>query len=157
MNNLNYEFLEEYKRLDKLCREMYLSEKGVTAYIDDMKTVLSYERRSVKNWDADLNKLIELRHVRNQLSHEIGTLKNTMCSQEDVLWLKNFYNRVISQTDPLSIYNKSKNSSNFEKRNYKNSTPLVSHQPQRNAGCLTSIVIFTLFTIFASILIFHLF
>ena len=30
-------FMESYKRLDKICKEMYEVDKGVTAYIDDME------------------------------------------------------------------------------------------------------------------------
>ena len=38
MNRINVEFFETYKKLDRLCAQMYgLSGGGVTAYIDDMK------------------------------------------------------------------------------------------------------------------------
>ena len=38
MNRINVDFLETYKKLDRLCAQMYgLSGGGVTAYIDDMK------------------------------------------------------------------------------------------------------------------------
>ena len=35
---LNNEFIEEYKRLDRLCRGIYNSDKGITNYIDDMRS-----------------------------------------------------------------------------------------------------------------------
>ena len=43
MNNGNVqtamEFQEEYKRLDRLCKETLQSEQGVTQYIEQMKKV----------------------------------------------------------------------------------------------------------------------
>jgi len=155
LNNL---FLEEYKKLDKLCREMYSSEKGVTAYIDDMKSILSYESRNIPNWDVDLKKLIELRHIRNQLSHEVGTFNSAMCSQADIYWLRDFYNRIMSQDDPLSIYNHSKHNRKSKDNNCEYTRiPTLSESPQQhsNMGCLTTIAIFTILTIFISMLICH--
>lgn len=37
MTQLNDEFMEAYKQLDKICKEMYENEKGVTTYIDEME------------------------------------------------------------------------------------------------------------------------
>lgn len=38
MRDLNIEFQEQYKRLDRLCRDMYSSsDSGVSAYIRDME------------------------------------------------------------------------------------------------------------------------
>ena len=37
MRELNIEFQEQCKRLNKLCREMYSSKEGVSAYIQDME------------------------------------------------------------------------------------------------------------------------
>lgn len=156
MYNLDYLFLEEYKRLDKLCREMYLSEKGVTSYINDMKSISSSQSGCVQNWDADFKKLIELRHIRTQLAHDVGTLNSNICSKADVLWLQEFYNRIMSQTDPLSLCNKNKYSSICEDDNQNfisKSTTLESRQ-QPKIGCFASIVIFILFAIFTSVLIF---
>ena len=39
MTNLNNDFMESYKHLDKICKEIFNSEKGVTTYIDTMKDV----------------------------------------------------------------------------------------------------------------------
>ena len=39
MTNLNNDFMESYKHLDKICKEIFNSEKGVTTYIDTMKEV----------------------------------------------------------------------------------------------------------------------
>lgn len=103
MSKLNDEFLEAFKRLDKVCCEMYMSEKGVTSYINDMVNVSQFEALSIANWDTDLRRLKQLRHLRNQLSHEIGTLNEDMCTQNDIDWLRSFYGRIFNQTDPLAL------------------------------------------------------
>ncbi|MBR5473281.1 MAG: hypothetical protein IKU82_04760 [Clostridia bacterium] len=104
MDNINNAFLEEFKKLDKLCREMYASEKGVTSYIDDMKLIPEHKVYCIVDWNSDLKKLINLRHIRNQLSHEVGTFDIDMCEPGDVVWLKEFYNRILNGTDPLSLF-----------------------------------------------------
>ena len=37
MNSIDVEFLEEYKFVDAICRDMLHEEKGVSAYIEQMK------------------------------------------------------------------------------------------------------------------------
>lgn len=36
MNNLNWEFFEAYKRLDELCKQILLNDRGISEYIDEM-------------------------------------------------------------------------------------------------------------------------
>lgn len=72
MNDLNYIFFEEYKRLDKLCGELYNTPYGVTHYIDDMKSAPRDSYRRISSWNTDLRELIRLRHIRNYLAHAEG-------------------------------------------------------------------------------------
>lgn len=141
MDYLNQAFLEEYKRLDKLCRDVYLSDKGVTSYIENMRQVSEFERRSIPSWDSDLRHLMTLRHIRNQLTHDVGTLHADMCTVNDIAWLKDFYSRILNVTDPLSLLRKEK--SHFKEQ----MRPVSDYQlgydtrespgPQENsAGCL---------------------
>ncbi len=106
MENINYQLLEAYKLLDKICREMYRGEKGVTAYIDNMKSVPAYESRNIPNWNSDLHQLIALRHLRNRLTHECGTLEQELCTQSEIIWLNEFYSRILKQTDPIALLEK---------------------------------------------------
>lgn len=106
MDHLNIEFLEEYKRLDKLCREIYDSDKGVTSYIEDMKKHSALGMHYVRTWDEDLKALIHIRDLRNKLKHELGTMNYTMCNDADIDLVVNFYARIIKQSDPLSTLNK---------------------------------------------------
>lgn len=41
MNECALDYLESYKRLDQLCRDMFRSKDGVTEYINQMDRVIS--------------------------------------------------------------------------------------------------------------------
>lgn len=103
MKEINYVFFEEYKKLEKLCGDMYNSHNGVTNYIDDMKSVSWSNYRSIKNWESDLKQLMRLRHIRNNLAHNEGAFDENVCTQYDIEWLHNFYKRILNQTDPLAL------------------------------------------------------
>lgn len=124
---LNTDFLEEFKHLDKICREIYGEESGITGYIDDMKGVARCESRDIEDWNHDLNTLIELRHIRNRLSHEVGTMNMQMCTQEDIDWLRDFYSRILNRTDPVALLNSPQNNRASEK-----STAAVQSAASRN-------------------------
>lgn len=98
-------FIDSYKHLEKLCGEVLNDERRVSGYIDEM---LNTSRGSylVRGWDADLKQLKHYRWVRNQIVHEPGCSETNMCDHEDVLWLDNFYSRIMNQTDPLALYAK---------------------------------------------------
>lgn len=107
MYNLNYVFFEEFKRLDKLCGEIYHSQHGVTSYIEDMKSV---SQPCISNWKSDLEKLIHLRHLRNHLAHTSGAFLENVCTQKDIDFVIEFYNRILSQKDPMALLYKMKKS-----------------------------------------------
>lgn len=96
-------FMQSYKRLDNLCKDMNGS--GVTGYIEDMELKRNGES-CVPGWKADYQSLKRYRYVRNQIAHENYADEKNMCSGEDVIWLENFYQRVMNQTDPLALYYK---------------------------------------------------
>ena len=104
MVNRNNQFLEEYKRLDKLLRDMYQSEKGVTAYIDHMKSVAPCESKGIPGWDDDFRRLNALRKLRNYLVHECGTMEQALCSQDDITLINDFYRRIVQIKDPIAMY-----------------------------------------------------
>ena len=106
MINLNFIFLEEYKQLDKLCSELYDGQPGVTSYINEMKSVDWNDARDIPDWKSDLNELKRLRHIRNHLAHTEGAFDEKLCTNDDVNWVKNFRNRILKQTDPLSLLGK---------------------------------------------------
>lgn len=103
MSEINDEFMEAFKQLDKICREMFQAEKGVTTYIDEMEEIQNGSA-IVSSWNSTLRRLKELRHIRNQYSHDIGTSYMELCTWEDVDWLNDFYEDILHTRDPLAQY-----------------------------------------------------
>ena len=98
----NYTFLEEYKSLEKLCNEIYDAKNGVTCYINEMNERYDSIAASIPGWKDDYYTLKRLRHIRNQLTHEVGTLETEMCTPNDIEYLVTFKQRILSRTDPLA-------------------------------------------------------
>ncbi len=103
-------FLESYKRLDNLCKDMYSDAKGVTAYIEHMEHYSNAGFR-IRDWNSDYQNLKHYRYVRNQIVHENYATEDNMCDESDVKWIDNFYKRIIKTTDPLAQYQQLLNSS----------------------------------------------
>ena len=96
-------FIESYKHLDKICGEMFETQYGVSAYIEEM---LNNPHGSflVRGWENDLKQLKHYRWIRNQIVHEPDCSEESMCEAGDDEWLDDFYERIINQTDPLAMY-----------------------------------------------------
>ena len=105
MSHINDEFMESFKHLDKICREIFKSDKGVSSYIEEMEKIVN-GAKYVANWNYVLRMLKDLRHIRNQYAHEIGSSYDNICAPEDIEWLKSFYNEIMNTTDPLAQYRK---------------------------------------------------
>lgn len=94
---------------------MYGEDKGVTNYINDMKAVPYIEYIGINNWKNDLEQLIRMRCIRNDLAHIGGTFGEQICTQMDIDWIKDFYRRIMEQSDPMAVlYLKNKNRSNAQ-------------------------------------------
>ena len=102
------EFQEEYKRLDKLCKEIFGTTEGVSEYIRQMEKISFVDSRRVYSWENDYRQLKHVRWVRNQLAHEVGAFDSGVCTNDDLLWVKNFYKRIISGEDPFTMIRKGK-------------------------------------------------
>lgn len=96
-------FMQAYKRLDALCRD--LNGIGVTGYIEDMGKAANGSLY-VSGWNADFQRLKYYRHIRNQVAHEVDATEEETCSPEDAVWIEEFYQRILQQTDPLAIHYK---------------------------------------------------
>ena len=77
--------MESYKHLDKICREIFNSDK------DDV-----------------LRKLKNYRYMRNMYVHDVDTSQYDICTKEDIVWLDKFYNSIMETTDPLAEYRRMK-------------------------------------------------
>lgn len=71
MTQLDNEFFEEYKHLERLCSDMYSCRDGVRQYLEGMESHSSEGERIVPNWKRDYWKLRGLRKTRNVLAHNM--------------------------------------------------------------------------------------
>lgn len=146
MNYLNYEFFDEFKALDNLCRDIYgksIDNKlGVTLYLEDMESKASQGSFKVSGWISDYNRLKSARNLRNELAHSSYSMKVNICSQEDIDFVRSFRTRIMNQTDPIATLRKQ----TTHPRPASTSQP--KHLPQQNysyngtsnqtpAGCLS--------------------
>ena len=139
-------FIDSYKRLEKLCSEIYNDNHGVSSYIEEMINT-PIGAQYVPGWDADLKQLKHYRWVRNQIVHDPGCTEENMCEYGDAQWLDNFHSRIMSANDPLAQYRKARNPQPTQRprqtytpepRTY--TYPQRANAPQRSAGCLTYII-----------------
>lgn len=93
-------FMESYKYLDNLCKDM--NGIGITGYIKDMEQEPNGDFY-VDGWEKDYLQLKHYRYIRNQIAHENYAHESDMCSAKDIAWLDAFYQRIIGQTDPLAL------------------------------------------------------
>ena len=102
MIELNVKFLEKYKRLDAICKDMFSSKDGVTQYISVMENTDYRYSRYIGEWDEIHRQLKHLRWIRNQLSHEMGAFESEICTETDIKWIDYIYKCIINRTDPLA-------------------------------------------------------
>ena len=100
MLELDRELFDEFKQVDAICRNMFLCQHGVSAYISQMEQVSSYGRYKVPFWDKDYQMLKRVRWLRNQIAHEMAV---TDCTISDVEYLMDFHNRLLIQQVPLAV------------------------------------------------------
>ncbi len=148
-------FIDSYKRLDKLCSEMY--ENGVSSYIEEMESTFDGSRY-VARWDADLKQLKHCRAVRNKIAHEIGCTEENTCEPDDELWVKDLYSRIIAVQDPLTLYGKAKNKNTKRPNSVQHQTaqthskpytaPQNNKRPSNPSGCLMCVAVMTIIVVF---------
>lgn len=110
-------FIDEYKRLEKLCGEMFGNMHGVTAYIEEMQNTSRGAAR-VCGWEDDLRQLKHYRWVRNKIAHDPDCDEENMCSAEDVQWIAEFHTRIMEQNDPLALYRRASRPSKSDAPSY---------------------------------------
>ena len=110
MGSLNYEFFDEFKALDNLCRDIYgksIDNKlGVTLYLEDMDRKAYQGAFKVSSWISDYNHLKSVRNTRNELAHSRNSMTVDICSQEDIDFVRYFRTRILNQTDPIAMLRK---------------------------------------------------
>ena len=110
MGYLNYEFFDEFKALDNLCRDIYgesIDKKlGVTLYLEDMDRNAYQGAFKVSSWISDYNLLKSARNMRNELAHSRNSMMVDICSQEDIDFVRSFRTRILHQSDPIALLRK---------------------------------------------------
>jgi hypothetical protein len=107
------EFFEEYKRLDRLCADMFSCQNGVSAYIEQMESEAFQGRRHVPAWDADYKMLKHVRWVRNQIAHDSGGY--LMSGPKDLQDVLEYRQRILLGTDALALLKKATREDSTEK------------------------------------------
>lgn len=105
MENTNIIFFEEYKKLENICNQMYGGNSGITSYIKDMESTTKSIRLHIREWDNTLHYLKRIRHMRNQLAHEV-TYDSELSTQKDIDWVRDFYDKILHTRDPLALLNR---------------------------------------------------
>lgn len=99
------DFINAFKHLEKLCNEIYGGQHGVTQYIDEMDRTSPFSARKIFGWTEDYESLKHVRHIRNAMVHDDSDY-DTDYTFEDVQFMKNFYDRIMNQQDPLALLRK---------------------------------------------------
>lgn len=124
MDNSILNFLDAYKNLDEMCKQVLLSENGVSDYIKEMESNPRGYGLCV-GWKWDYQQLKKMRYIRNKLVHEPNSFELSLFSSEDVQWLRDFRERFFQQTDPLALLYKAVKNKNKIHMQQKNNTPNV--------------------------------
>lgn len=109
-------FFEEYKKLDNLFCQMYNDTKGVSKYIEDMECTPWGLSQNIEGWTDTLTYLKRVRHIRNQLAHDIS-FDVVLCTSDDIHWIRNFYETVLSTRDPIALRTRMEKNRMPQKRN----------------------------------------
>ena len=129
MSYLNYDFFDEFKALDNLCRDIYGgsadNKLGVTLYLEDMDEKAYRGSIYVSGWTSDYNRLKSARNIRNELAHSRNSMTVDICSQEDIDFVRSFRAKILNQTDPLAMLCKQTTQSRFSTT----PQPKRQHQP----------------------------
>ena len=98
MNECTMDYIDSYKRLDQLCRDMFRTKDGVTEYINQMDRVIS-RINSKQDWRNFYSRLKYQRRLRNNLVHNTDCSE---CTEEDIDEIEYFFELILKQEDPLA-------------------------------------------------------
>ena len=103
MDNFNYQFFEEFTKLDKTCVSVYQAEGGTLGYLAQMRSVSGACADIVPHWISDLEQLHRYRTIYLALAQSPEAFEERLCCQEDVRWLQEFRNKIMERKDPLAL------------------------------------------------------
>lgn len=100
----NIMLVERFGDLERICNQIYGDHHGVTCYIEDMKALGIRAAYTVPGWTQSLERLQEIRHKRNMLTHGEVSFSRPWAEQQDISFLEAFRERILTRTDPLAVY-----------------------------------------------------
>ena len=103
MSEINYQFFEEFTKLDKICVSVYQAEGGTLGYLEQMRSISGVYADRVPGWIKELEQLHRYRTVYQALSQCTEAFAEALCDREDVEWVRNFGNRIMERQDPLAL------------------------------------------------------
>ena len=152
---LNTHLVEAFGDLERLCNQIYDPPHGVTSYVNIMEFCQIQGKRCVPQWGYDFSMLKQIRHKRNKLSHGEVSFKQHYAEEQDIDFAVNFRNRIMNQTDPLTLYHRSSKSQSITNQ-YCIPTQNIPSKPlsynnrkslQRSAGCATFLLVLIIITV----------
>ena len=124
MDKLEIAFFDEYKYVDNICSDMYGSQPGVTAYINEMERLNHKGVYKVQNWNAKLQTLKRLRRLRNDIAHSQSA---TDLNEHDLEELERFHNQLLNQEDPLAKLRQTQKAKPTPKPKTNYSIPMIDY------------------------------
>jgi hypothetical protein len=103
---LNTLLVERFGDLERLCNQIYNAQHGVTNYIMEMENLRLIGNSIMADWNFILKRLKDVRHKRNKLSHGEVSFSDPWANEDDINFVVNFRNSIMTQTDPITIYTK---------------------------------------------------
>lgn len=129
MNQIDNDFFEAYKHLDKLCGEIFDCNNGVNQYITQMENT-PRGSRLVPMWDHFYKDLKHIRWIRNRIAHDTGD--SCISSNEDLAFVNSFYSMIMNQSDPLSRLRIIECDQAAKKAQKRAEVQILSYEPQVN-------------------------
>lgn len=100
MNKNNVLFLDEYKKLNDMCKDS-LEMEGVSAYIKEMENSEG-PKKNIDAWVDDYHNLSKCLHIGSILEdNEVLLGGQPQCTKQDVAWIKKFQKRIADGKDPI--------------------------------------------------------
>ena len=127
MDILDNDFFEEYKRLDKLLKDMGYAD-GVKEYIEQMRVHSLGSSRDYEN-------LQHCKHLRDTLAHDIVF---SLCEQQDLDFITDFYSRVYNCADPVAAAHKAMRAKETENDNKAQSRSRIKSVYIDNTGTINN-------------------
>ena len=75
-------FINAYKKLEKICNDKYNTKHGVSLYIEEMSKHPD-GFKYVPIWNGDLKQLKHYRWLRNKIVHEVDADEEKLCKKSD--------------------------------------------------------------------------